>query len=493
MLFSSVSFIILFLPVTLLLYYCCPFIKGKNLILLLASLLFYAWGEPRFVLIMVCSIIANYGVGLLLGSTPPPVSPKTKFFKKKPAPKRKIFLAIGIMLNLSVLFFFKYLGFFGQMLNSLINLFHLSGSELAIHKFLLPLGISFYTFQSISYLIDVYRTPDLVQRNILDLGLFISFFPQLIAGPIVRYHDISEQIKQRKHSLDMFSQGIERFIVGLAKNVLLANTLAEMVDGILLLPYESVPSGYLLLVIVAAMLQLYYDFSGYSDMAIGLGRMFGFRIMENFDYPLATTNSMDFWRHWHISLFTWFRDYLYFPLGGSRKGPARQVLNTLIVFSLIGLWHGASYNFIFFGLCCGLALMLERPVITGINNFIINKGRVIKIANFILALLYSNLIRIVLFMFFRLDLQGALSYYSNLFNIGRKVPIPVDVLFLTDTRFYIMLVCAIAFTFPWWRKLHIPCNILSVSIKYLLLAALFFLSFGTLASDAYNPFIYFRF
>ncbi|MDR2702700.1 MAG: hypothetical protein LBB72_09740 [Spirochaetaceae bacterium] len=471
----------MFLPVTLLLYYICPFIKGRNIILLLASLLFYAWGEPRFVLIMLCSIVANYGIGLLIGNAGFADS------------KRKISLVLGVITNLSVLFLFKYLGFFTEILNSLISVFHLSGSELAIHRFILPLGISFYTFQSMSYLIDVYRKPEMVQRNILDLGLFISFFPQLIAGPIVRYHDICEQIKKRNHSLDMFAQGIERFIVGLAKKVLLANTLAEVVDGILKLPPNDIPSGYLILVVVAAQLQLYYDFSGYSDMAIGLGRMFGFKIMENFDYPLIATNSVDFWRRWHISLQTWFRDYLYIPLGGSRKGPARQIINTLVVFTLVGLWHGASYNFVFFGFAVGLALILEKPFAAGINRLLSGKNQAVFALKTILALCINSFIRFSLFMFFRLDMHNCLAFYSNLYSFGRKVPVPTDVLLLTDTRFYIMLVCALAFTFPWWRKLKIPNNTLTVSIKYIVLLGLFVLSFGTLTSDAYNPFIYFRF
>jgi len=481
MLFSSIPFIIMFLPVTLLFYYCCPFMKGKNIILLIASLLFYAWGEPRFVLIMICSIMANYGIGLLIGNA--------GFTNLK----RKLFLALGIIINLSVLFFFKYLGFFEQILNSLVTVFHLSGSELAIHKFILPLGISFYTFQSMSYLIDVYRKPEMIQRNILELGLFISFFPQLIAGPIVRYGDICDQIKKRSHSVEMFAQGIERFIVGLAKKVMLANTLAEVVDGILKLSPNIVPSGYLFLVAVAAQLQLYYDFSGYSDMAIGLGRMFGFKIMENFNYPLVAGNSIDFWRRWHISLQTWFRDYLYIPLGGSRKGPVRQVINTLIVFTLVGLWHGASYNFVFFGFAVGMALILERPIIAGLNNVLSYSNFIVIALKTALAIGINCLIRVNLFMFFRLDMNGGLEFYSNMYRFTRKVPIPPDVSFLTDTRFYIMLVLAIAFTFPWWRKLRIPNNILTVSIKYIVLLGLFALSFGTLTSDAYNPFIYFRF
>jgi len=481
MLFSSIPFIILFLPITLLLYYCFPLLKGKNIILLTASLLFYTWGEPRFIIIMICSIIMNYIAGLLVSSGSLSVS------------SRKISLSVGIILNLAVLFFFKYLGFFEQILNSLITLFNLSGSRLLFHKFMLPLGISFYTFQSISYLIDVYKTPAMVQHNILDLGLYISFFPQLIAGPIVRYHDICEQIKQRRHSLDMFIQGIERFIVGLAKKVLLANTLAAVVDGILILPYHSVPSVYLFIVLIAAQLQIYYDFSGYSDMAIGLGRMFGFKIKENFDYPLIATNSVDFWRRWHISLSSWFRDYVYFPLGGNRKGKVRQIINVLIVFSLVGLWHGASYNFVFFGFACGLMLIIEKPIITGINRLMGDSNRLLSVIKFAIALSINNFIRFMLFMFFRLNLQEGFSFYENLFNLARRVSTPLDVLLLTDTRFYIIFVFAVAFTFPWWRKLKIPSNVFTVSVKYIVLLVLLIISFGTLASDAYNPFIYFRF
>jgi D-alanyl-lipoteichoic acid acyltransferase DltB (MBOAT superfamily) len=449
--------------------------------LLFASLVFYAWGEPKFVLLMLLSITMNYGMGLLIGKPALAVS------------GRKAFLIIGIVLNLLMLFIFKYLGFFEQIANSLIKIFYSSESQLKIHRFILPLGISFYTFQSLSYLIDVYRKPALVQGNIINLGLFISFFPQLIAGPIVRYHDINEQIKERKHSLDMFAGGVERFIIGLAKKVLIANTLAEVIDGVLKLPYNSVPSLYLLLAVISGALQIYYDFSGYSDMAIGLGRMFGFKIMENFDYPLAATTSENFWRRWHISLSTWFRDYLYFPLGGSRKGPFRQIVNTIIVFTLIGLWHGASFNFVFFGFACGLALILEKPVVDRINSICAGRGKVILCIKAVLAHCYSNGIRVLLFMYFRLDFQDGLSFYASLFNIGRKVSVPLDVLFLADTRFYIFLVAALAFSFPWWRKIRIPKNTLTISVKYALLWCLFAFSFGSLVTDAYNPFIYFRF
>jgi alginate O-acetyltransferase complex protein AlgI len=466
----------------MLLYFCCPSIKGKNIILLFASLVFYAWGEPKFVLIMLCSIFLNYFIGLPVGNI--------NFSLQK----RKAFLAIGVSLNLLLLFIFKYLGFLEQIINSLARTFGSSGFQLTIHQFVLPLGISFYTFQSLSYLIDVYRAPALVQKNILNLGLFISFFPQLIAGPIVRYHDINEQIKKRKHSMSLFASGIERFIVGLAKKVLIANALAEVVDGILSLPYSSIPSLYMLLIILSGGLQIYYDFSGYSDMAIGLGRMFGFKIAENFNYPLFAASAAEFWRRWHISLSTWFRDYVYIPLGGSRKGPLRQVINILIVFTLVGLWHGASYNFLVFGFACGMILVLQRPMVAAIGKLCpVKGGKGINGVITVLAFCYRIGASIVLFMFFKLDLQNSLSFYSNMFNIARKAPVPLDILILTDARFYVFFAAALIFSFPWWRKLRIPENSLTVLGKYVLLFCLFVFSFGTLTSDAYNPFIYFRF
>jgi alginate O-acetyltransferase complex protein AlgI len=407
--------------------------------------------------------------------------------------KRKIFLTLGIGINLLILFCFKYLGFMEQILNEIINVLNIPNFQFNIFKLALPLGISFYTFQALSYLIDVYRTPSMVQKNILNLGLFISFFPQLIAGPIVRYHDINKQIMERKHGLDIFSQGIERFIIGLAKKVLIANTLAEAVDGILAIPYNNVPPFYLFLVVINGLLQIYYDFSGYSDMAIGLGKMFGFKIMENFNYPLASKSLNDFWRRWHISLSTWFKDYLYIPLGGNRKGPIRQAFNIIIVFTLVGLWHGAEYNFVFFGFIVGIGLIIEKPLKERLNGFLANKNKIILIIKSALAHVFCFGIYVVSFMFFRLDIKSSFSFYSHLFNIKKNIPAPIDVLFLTDTRFYILFAFAVLFAFPWWRKFNTPVNTITVSLKYLVLFALFILSFCTLATDAYNPFIYFRF
>nr|WP_245535121.1 MBOAT family O-acyltransferase [Leadbettera azotonutricia] len=430
---------------------------------------------------MLVSILLNHRIGILIGNSSFSVL------------KRKLFLALGVGLNLLLLFYFKYLGFGGEILNGIFKAFHISNLQVKVFKVALPLGISFYTFQSLSYLIDVYRKPGLVQKNILNLGLFISFFPQLIAGPIVRYHDINEQIRERKHSLDLFARGVERFIVGLAKKVLIANTMAEMLDGILLLPYNNVPSVYLLLAIVSGALQVYYDFSGYSDMAIGLGRMFGFRIMENFDYPLVTRSVSEFWKRWHISLSTWFRDYLYIPLGGSWKGQVRQVVNVLIVFTLVGLWHGAALNFVFFGFCNGILLIVERSLKKKITPLFNNKGPGLEIVKSILAHVYCLAVMISLFMFFRLDFKNGFLFYAAFIDFAKNIPVPVDILFLADTRFYILLGLGIIFSFPWWRKLKIQTNTLTVSLKYIVLIILFVWSFGTLATDAYNPFIYFRF
>jgi alginate O-acetyltransferase complex protein AlgI len=429
---------------------------------------------------MICSIMLNYGAGLLIGNAGFSVS------------KRKVSLALGVSLNVLILFYFKYLGFSEHILNSILKITHISEFQFTTAKIVLPLGISFYTFQSISYLMDVYRTPALVQKNILNLGLFISFFPQLIAGPIVRYHDINEQIKERKHRFDIFVQGVERFIIGLAKKVLIANTLAEYVDGILRLQYAWTPSVYLLLAVISGALQLYYDFSGYSDMAIGMGRMFGFHILENFDYPFISKTPTEFWRRWHISLSSWFRDYLYIPLGGNRKGFIRQIINLLIVYSLVGLWHGAEFHFIVFGLMSGAVIVLEKSF-QSILNKLYGKGKAASTIRSILAHIIALSYTVCIFMFFRLNIKDGLDFYCNLLDFTRKIPLSVDLLLLADTRFSVFFACGLAFSFPWWRKLHIPINGFTTALKYALLIVLLVLSIGRLATDAYNPFLYFRF
>ena len=336
MLFSSTKFLYLFLPAVLFFYFVV-FRKSRclqNIFLLFASLFFYACGEPKFVLVMIVSIIANWFLGLMID-------------KKRDNKKlRKFFLCLDIIFNLAILFIFKYLMFAGNVIEII------SGTDLSVPEIALPIGISFFTFQAMSYVIDVYKCKNEVQKNILYVGLYISFFPQLIAGPIVRYETIADQIINRKETFNDVADGFVRFIIGLSKIVLLANSFSMIANQ----SFDTVNNGDSISVLfgwlgaIAYTLQIFFDFSGYSDMAVGLGRMFGFRFPENFDYPYISSSITEFWRRWHISLGTWFRDYLYFPLGGSRCSKARNILNLFIVWFLTGLWHGADFTFIVWGL-----------------------------------------------------------------------------------------------------------------------------------------------
>ena len=338
MVFSSVLFLFGFLPIVLFVYFLShP--RYRNLVLLLASLFFYAWGEPKNVLLMLASIAVNYSLGLLIES-------KSK--------GRKLFLILSLVFNLGMLFYFKYLNFAADIWAGI------TGHSLGIKDIALPIGISFFTFQIMSYVIDVYRENVPAQKSIIDLALYISLFPQLIAGPIVRYVDVEAQIKHRECSWAKAYDGATRFMIGFAKKVLIADQLAVLVD----LVFDRAGVGYHSIAghwigAVAYALQIYYDFSGYSDMAIGLGKLFGFDFLENFNYPYISRSIQEFWRRWHISLSTWFRDYLYIPLGGSRKGTVRTYINLIIVFLATGIWHGASFNFVVWGLYYAVFLVLE--------------------------------------------------------------------------------------------------------------------------------------
>ncbi|GMO36529.1 MAG: MBOAT family protein [Termitinemataceae bacterium] len=477
MLFSSITFLVLFLPIVLLVYYYCPIIKAKNYILLLTSLIFYAWGEPKYVLVMLLSIAINYRMGLWIGETSYTVS------------KRKIILAIAITVNLLLLFYFKYLGFSELVINKIFRIIDYPQFQIPILSIALPIGISFYTFQSISYLVDVYKKPILVQKNLLDIGLYISFFPALIAGPIVRYHDINEQIKNRTHRLDLFVQGIEIFIIGLSKKILIANTMAKAADTILALTPNSVPAFYILLGIVSYSLQIYYDFSGYSDMAIGLGKMFGFKILENFNYPYISKSVTEFWRRWHISLSSWFKDYLYIPLGGNRKGKFRTTINLFIVFFATGLWHGAAINFIFWGMGHGILLFIEKTSSSKLSTRF--KDGIVKN---ILSHIYTICSIMLLWLFFRLEIRSSLNFIKNLFlfNSGNE-NIAAYIKLSIAAQYYVYLFFAILFAFPWWRKIHLNGNHYSLLVRYTALVILLVLSICTLATNAYNLFIYFRF
>jgi len=475
MLFSSITFIVCFLPIVLLAYYCCPQSKARNILLLLASLFFYAWGEPKYVIIMLFSIVLNYCVGIFLGKIT-----YTSF-------TRKYILAIGIFVNISLLFYFKYFVFSERVINKIFRIIDYSQLQLPIADIILPIGISFYTFQSISYLIDVYRNQTLVEKNVLNLGLYISFFPQLIAGPIVRFHDINEQIKERKSSVDLFVTGIERFIIGLAKKVLIANTMALVADQLLNLPPDVVPFYYLFLGILCYTFQIYYDFSGYSDMAIGLGKMFGFNILENFNYPYASKSITEFWRRWHISLSSWFKDYLYIPLGGNRKGKVRTTINLFIVFLTTGLWHGAAVNFVFWGLGHGILLFVEKTFKKK------EEGRNKRLKD-IFGHFYTLVFVIILWIFFRLDIKTGLCFLKELITLNQgSKNVNLFLGSIIDIHFIICFCAALIFSFPWWKNLKITKLSYNLPVKYCVLIILLVLSMCSLAANAYNPFIYFRF
>ncbi len=352
MLFSSPVFLFGFLPLLLVFYFLCP--KSlRNVLLLLASLWFYAWGEPSLVVLMLISTAMNYGLGCWVDVT-----------RERPA--SKWILAFAVALNLSFLVYYKYAGFLIDSLNSLLAF--VGTPSLGRPEVTLPIGISFYTFQAMSYVIDVYRGQAQAERNPINVALYIALFPQLIAGPIVRYTDVAAQIKVRSIDRDSFAYGIQRFIVGLGKKMLIANSAASVADAAFEIPDNQLSLAVAWLGILCYTVQIYFDFSGYSDMAIGLGRMFGFKFLENFNYPYIAKSVTDFWRRWHISLSTWYRDYLYIPLGGNRCAPWRVSLNLMIVFVLCGLWHGASWNFAIWGIYHGSFLMLERGRL-GRNRF----------------------------------------------------------------------------------------------------------------------------
>lgn len=458
MLFSSVFFLLTFLPLTLCTYYLLKD-DYRNSFLFLASLLFYSWGDPVYLFLILISIVTNYFLARFIDESTKHAS---------------IFLGIGIVFNLALIAYFKYSAFLVENINTL---FH---ANISFTQVALPIGISFYTFQSISYIIDVYRKNAPVQRNIINYGLYISLFPQLIAGPIVRYKDVNDQIKARSVSLSLFASGAQRFIIGLSKKVLLANVLAETSDTIFSNSPEAVSSPAAWLGIICYTFQIYFDFSGYSDMAIGLGKMFGFTFMENFNFPYIANSIKDFWRRWHISLSTWFRDYLYIPLGGNRHGKFITYRNLLIVFFLTGLWHGASWNFVVWGLYHGFFLTMERILPQ-------------KKPPIILSHMYTLFVIIIGWVFFRSEnLPDALSYLRSMFGLSTPTPHTVIIAEFLTTKLYWALGLATIFSIP----LHFK-NINSYPavklISHIALIILLILSLASLSTQTYNPFIYYRF
>lgn len=477
MLFSSLLFLYVFLPLVLLLALLSPR-SWHNVLLLVASLIFYAWGGVSYSVLLLGSIGINYAVGLGIGRA------------EGSASRKKRLLIIGLVINLLLLIVFKYTNFLLENL----NLWLPPQQQIHFRPISLPLGISFFTFQAISYLVDVYSGRTLAQRKWSGLALYISFFPQLIAGPIVRYHDIAAQIRQRTMSWSGLASGIERFIVGLSKKVLLANSFALVADDIFAVaPQElDVLSAWTGLLLYS--LQIYFDFSGYSDMAIGLGRMFGFQIPENFNFPYIARSIRQFWRRWHISLSQWFRDYLYIPLGGNRHGPCRTYFNLLLVFLLTGLWHGASWNFLLWGLAHGGFMMLER---WKLDRFLAKMGSTF-------SHLYAILVILLTWVLFRApNLPHAWAYYGALLGWNEPGEFRFDLAYYFGPQLWLLLLIGLLACTPFFQKInqHLQNRTKSGPILHgsleiacsLGLMLLFLYCSMNLAADAYNPFIYFRF
>ena len=468
MVFSSLSFIYAFFPLTVLLYYICRNRVWRNCVLLVASLLFYAWGEPKFVLVMVLSAAVAYVCGLVIAGC----DAKGRAGAKKAA----LWFCAAVLLGL--LFVFKYLGLFAETLNVLV------GGGIGLREIALPIGISFYTFQILSYVIDLYRGKVAVQKNFFWLLLYVCFFPQLIAGPIVRYETVEREMRVRKENWSEFVAGLERFMFGLAKKVLLANTLARLADGVF--AAEAGEAGTLLVwaAALAYTFQIYFDFSGYSDMAIGIGRMFGFHFLENFNYPYMATSVTDFWRRWHISLSSWFRDYVYIPLGGNRVGRARHIFNLMAVWALTGFWHGAEWSFLIWGLYYGVILILEKYLLSG----------VLEKLPAALKWVYSFLLVVVGWViFYNQDMAEVLNILKTMFVWTAGAPIGVISADTAMLSGFVALPVAAVCSFPLFRKFIESKGAALTLLRELLCGVLFMLCTMFLVSSGYNPFIYFRF
>lgn len=470
MLFSSITFLFIFLPLTLLLYYLVPF-RMKNYVMLAASLIFYAWGEPVYIILMILSIILNYFCG------------QDIYEKRDNARAMKMSLMFGVVMNLLILGFFKYYGLLMDTINAILPI------DIPYRVLALPIGISFYTFQAMSYLIDVYRKEVKPQENVLYFALYISMFPQLIAGPIVRYIDIEEQLKERSINSTKFGEGAMYFIRGLAKKVVLANTFGSVYEQVAAMQMGSFSTLTAWVGAIAYAFQIYFDFGGYSDMAIGLGKMFGFEFLPNFNYPYIAKSITDFWRRWHISLSTWFREYVYIPLGGNRCTPSRHILNLLIVWMLTGLWHGAQWNFMFWGLYYGVIFILEKYLWGS------------KIEKLPAAVQHIYAFVLVLFgwvFFFSPTLGYAGQYLKVMFGIGAKGIFDKQGFFMIFTN-WLLIVIAILASAPRGYKLlkKITGCWQSEEVRTIVTCAvyiaMFLLCIAFLVTETYNPFLYFRF
>lgn len=481
MLFNSTVFLFLFLPIVLALSFMAPQ-KMKNFVLLVASLIFYAWGGVSMTVIILFSILFNFFIGKAIEKN-----------KTKPGAKR--ILIVGLTINLVVLATFKYLNFIVENINELLGAANIA----PVHQtsIALPIGISFFTFHSISYIIDVYRNRVTAQNNLINHSLYITLFPQLIAGPIVRYSDISDQIKERTITIEKFASGVERFIIGLAKKMLIANTFALVADDIFAQSPNELTTFVAWLGIIAYTIQIYYDFSGYSDMAIGLGRMFGFEFLENFNFPYIATSIQDFWRRWHISLSNWFRDYLYISLGGNRCSRNRVLLNLFIVFLCTGFWHGASWNFIVWGLFHGLFIIIEKA---GFDKVLARTWKPLRH-------LYVLFVVIIAWVFFRSsDISYAFMFIKKLFGMGENAHQWSRFLFYLNNEVLIGFAIALLGGAGVFQIIYnkfiskalvsqgsVPIKIAYNSLSVIVLMGMLILSIVYFTIGSYSPFIYFRF
>lgn len=465
MLFSSIPFLYYFLPLVLAVYFLTP-ARFRNAVLLLASLIFYAWGEPKYVLLMLASILSGYGFGLL----------QERYRGQKGA---KLVCGLSVAVSLSFLLYFKYADFFLENFNAA------TGLGVPLLRIALPIGISFYTFQIISYTVDVYRGEP-AQKNLIHLAAYVAMFPQLIAGPIVRYSDIAQQLEHRSHSTALAAEGVRRFLIGLGKKILIANQLGELCSVFRASDEKSVLFYWLYAVAFA--LHIYFDFSGYSDMAIGLGKVFGFHFLENFNYPYISASITEFWRRWHISLGTWFRDYVYIPLGGNRVGRARQLLNILVVWMLTGFWHGAAWNFVVWGLMFAVLLIMEKLWLLKP----LSKCRP-------LAHLYVVFFVVISFVIFNAENMGqALSDIGGLFGAGGIPLVSAEAVYCLRS-FALVLILAVFGATPLLRNGLVRLSQYPTAGKILnalepfTLFILLLVMTGYLVDGSFNPFLYFRF
>ena len=471
MVFSSAIFLFAFLPIVCGLYFIMPNLKVKNALLIVASLIFYGFGEPIYVLLMIASIIVNYLFGLF----------EYLAYTKNHSAVQKLMFVISIVVNIGVLGVFKYAGFFVENIN------YVTGLSIHVPSITLPIGISFFTFQALSYVIDVYRKPEMVQKNLFKLILYISFFPQLIAGPIIRYNEIQKQIDNRVSTIDKTAEGISKFIRGLTKKLIIANAAGHIADSVFALNINEYNFIVAWAGAIAYAIQIYYDFSGYSDMAVGLGKMFGFEFCMNFNYPYIAKSITEFWRRWHISLSSWFRDYVYIPLGGNRVSKSRHIFNLMVVWFLTGLWHGAAWNFVAWGLYYGIILIIEKYILSPVLD---------KLPSVVRHIYSIVLVVIGWVLFFSPSLGGAARYLGMMLGAGAHGVADRESLYLLTTNLVLWIILIIGstpLTDVRYQHMLRQKKWNTTLLNGIVYAVLFILCIAYLVTETYNPFLYFRF